>query len=400
MTQPRARHISDLLQVHLEELEFLWGRRRTALASRELTARDYTELNERIEAHIQGMLAVPAALPGLLLPRLIESERDAVFAAACPLLRLADHTTSAVVKAFATAEDAALAGIRDALSVAPIGLATAAVQNQFEKADSPHAVAAAVVLANQRLLNPAAPRLNTLLLESEPAVAELAWLAATIADVRDPSFLPQRPFRHALEQEAPKVRGAALRAAAWTGQEWTLPVVRDFAARADQAALVWLAALGMPEDFAAFSQLVLQLPSAEQRCVLLARFGHPGAFDLVVSWLEEEDVLAAAAGEAFTRITGADIRGHRKTLDVAADADEFAREFAPDVWLPDAAKARAYLKRYGSIIAGGARWRAGVDVGGECTPEALARVDLEARWDLCARAALAGKPSAAPPPVH
>jgi len=402
LTTARARNIPELLQIHLEELEFLWARRRIAPGSRELTARDYTELNERVEAHIQGLLAVRDALPALLVQRLAEGERDAIFAAACPLLRLNDRALAEIViQRFATAEGEVLAGLRDALSVAPSSQTLTAMQSQFDSADAPHAVAAAVVLANQRLLKPTAARLGALLRESDPAVAQFAWLAATCADVRDPAALPERPFREALEHESPQVRGAALRAAAWTGQDWTVPAAIEFAQQGDQVALAWLAALGAVDDFPVLHPLILKAPGAEDRCALLSRCGHPAALDQVVGWLEAEDLaLAAAAGEAFTRITGADVRGHRKTMPVAPDADDFAKEFAPDVWIPDPAKAQAYLKRYGAIIATGTRWRAGVDVGGECTPEALARVDLEARWDMCARAALARAPTVPPPPIH
>lgn len=398
----RARHIPDLLQVHLEELEFLWTRRRTALGSYELTVRDYTDLNERVEAHVQGLLAVPGALPELLLPRLAEGERDAIFAAACPLLRLGDRAhADTVTRRFASAQGAVLEGLRDALSAAPPALSIAAVQSQFDSGDAAHAAAAAVVLANHRLLKPAAPRLNALLNDEDAAIAELAWLAATAADVRDPVALEGRPFRGGFAHEAPRVRSAAMRAAAWTGQDWTVQAVIELAEQGDPAALSSLAALGGPDDFAVFAPLAAAVEDVEQRCLLLSRFGHPAALEQIAGWLDADDlVLAAAAGEAFTRITGADVRSHRKALPVAADADEFAKEFAPEVWVPDPARAQAYLHRFGAIIATGSRWRAGVDLGGECTPESLARVDLEARWDLCARAALARKSTVPPPPIH
>ena len=68
-----ARYIPELLEIHAEQLEYLWGQRRTALTSPEYTLRDFVDLNGRIEAHVQGLLAVPQALPELLCP-LIESD--------------------------------------------------------------------------------------------------------------------------------------------------------------------------------------------------------------------------------------------------------------------------------------------------------------------------------------
>ena len=42
----RLRYIPDLLTVHLEELEFLWGQRRLALYSPRYFLRDFLHLNE------------------------------------------------------------------------------------------------------------------------------------------------------------------------------------------------------------------------------------------------------------------------------------------------------------------------------------------------------------------
>jgi len=125
------------------------------------------------------------------------------------------------------------------------------------------------------------------------------------------------------------------------------------------------------------------------------------ALNALVRWMKGEDVAqAAAAGEAFTRITGIDIRGERRTLPVADDADEFEREMAPDVWMPDAEKARALVERRGAEWASGQRWCNGIRLDGELSRETLVQLDLEARWDAAARAALAGRPISAPAPIH
>ena len=81
MTAARTRHIADLLQIHAEDLAFLWSQRREALVSRKHMLREYGELNERIEAHLQGLLVPgPAALVDWLVPQLAGVDRDDVFA--------------------------------------------------------------------------------------------------------------------------------------------------------------------------------------------------------------------------------------------------------------------------------------------------------------------------------
>jgi uncharacterized protein (TIGR02270 family) len=401
MSAHRARFIPELLETHFEELEYLWGRRCAALNSPILTLRDFIDLNERVESHIQGLLAVRTSLPTFLGHRLEEEGRGEVFAAACPLLRLAEAAiTARVLEAFSTAQGPRLAGLRDALGFAPAGLFAPAMKKAVSQAKPAQAVAAAVVLANQRLLDPATHRLMALLENEAPEIAGLAWLAITHCDSANLSTAMTRPYKIGLLHDAPRVRAAAWRAAAWTRQPWALPSLRKLAGQGDRIALDWLAVLGRPEDLPQIIGLVSALESKADGCALLARFGHPKVLDLIGKWMTGEDiVLASTAGEAFTRLTGVDIRGQRKTMPVAANADEFTREFAADVWMPDMDKAKAYWQRHKQTLAQGTRWRHGIDLGGECTLQTLAEVDLEARWDAHARAALVGMPLAAPPPI-
>ena len=56
MAVARARYIPSLLQTHLDDLAFIAGQRREALGSRLHSLREFGELNERMEAHLQGAL--------------------------------------------------------------------------------------------------------------------------------------------------------------------------------------------------------------------------------------------------------------------------------------------------------------------------------------------------------
>ena len=403
MAVARARHIADLLQVHAEDLAFLWGQRREALASRRHTLREFGELNERIEAHIQGLLvAEPAALVAMLQPQLAAPDRDEAFAAACALLRLAESSsTHPVVVEFSRATAPKLAGLRDALGFAPHALFAAEMQSALDQAKPITAASAAVVLANHRLLDSLSPRLALLLEDADPLVCELAWRAAAVADATAKQAAPKRNFKHALAHAAPAVRSAGWAAVAWSGQARAMPLLRQLAAGGDAVALHWLAVLGSDEDAPLLQKAALAMDDPAARCALLARFGHPSALNALVRWMDPADVpLAVAAGEAFARITGADIRGQRTTLPVSDDADEFTRDMAPDVWLPDAAKARGLMERHGAEWVRGSRWCAGVQLDGQVTRELLATLDFEARWDAAARAALAGHRLSTPAPIQ
>ena len=403
MATARTRYIAELLPRHAEDLAFLWGQRRDALQSRRHTLREFAEIGERIEAHAQGLLVPPAgAVAALLAPQLASDDRDEAFAAGYALLRRGDPAiTREVVAAFVRATGATLAGLRDAFSLAPLALFAAEMQAALDRARPLTAAAAAAVLANQRVLDGQSVRLDALLEHEDPDVCGWAWRAAGLADARGESPAHTRPYQHALSHPVPWVRSAAWSAAAWSGQVQALPLLRHVAAQGDAVALHWLAVLGGPEDVPTLQRAALAIDDADARCCLLARFGHPSALNALVRWMGEDDVaLAAASGEAFARITGIDLRARRQPLPVPADADEFDREMAPLVWLPDAARARSLMEQRGAEWTQGSRWCRGQRLDAEPAPDQLPAFDLEARWDIGARAALAGRPVCVPPPVH
>lgn len=403
MAAPRARYIPDLVQVHIDDLAFVWSQRREALASRRHSLREFAELNERLEAHLQGVLvAPPAALGTQLQPQLAGPDRDETFAAAYAMLRLADGaSTHVVVDDFRRAQGSALAGLRDALSLAPPALFAAEMRSALDQAKHTTAVAAAAVLANHQLLDAASPRLARLLEDEDEAVAQLAWRVAAVVDANSNTTPPPRPYKAALGHANAAVRHAAWAAAAWSGQANAMPLLRQTAATGDTAALHWLAVLGTETDAPVIQKAALAIDNPTQRCELLARFGHPSALNALLRWMATDDVpLAAAARDAFTRITGQDIRGERRQLPVPDDADDFTREMAPDVWMPDVEKARALLERHGATWAAGTRWCNGLRLDGVPPRELLVQLDLEARWDAAARACMAGQVISAPPPIH
>lgn len=408
---PRARYITELLQTHAEELAFVHGQRCAALCSDEQTLRDYADLGERLEAHVQGLLCAPAEdLLQRLAPALqadADADGDDTFAAAYALLRTGHADAGqAVMSAFLQASGAQLAGLRDALALAtatPHATPHAdALRNALQQAAPATAAAAAAVLASHRLLAPASVRLGLLLQDEDAPTAALAWRAAMLADRQstvDAGSRPTRPYWLALSHKDPAVRDAGWAAVAWAGQAAALPTLRNFAGEGDTVALRWLAALGAADDVALVQRGVLALASGSDRCMLLARHGHPGGLNALLRWMREDDEsTAVAAGEAFEQVTGIDVRGERRQLSVPADADDFDREMAPLAWFPDADKAHAVLQQRQGEWAGGTRWRRGLCVTQDLEAAALGTLDMQARWDIAARTALAGG-AAAPPPL-
>ncbi|MFO1267203.1 MAG: hypothetical protein U1F67_10790 [Rubrivivax sp.] len=171
MPTPRARHIPQLLDIHAEDLAFLWSQRREAIDSPEQTLRDFAGLTERIEAHIQGLLvAPPGALVARLQAALENGDRDDIFAAAIAALRCGDAAAaSGVIAEFSRASGAALLGLRDALGQAGGSRVAGELSNALTNAKPAVAAAAAVALANHKRLAPDAPGLERLLLAEDGA---------------------------------------------------------------------------------------------------------------------------------------------------------------------------------------------------------------------------------------
>lgn len=419
MPTPRARHIPQLLDIHAEDLAFLWSQRRDALDSPEQTLRDFAGLTERIEAHIQGLLvAPPDALAARLQTALESGDRDDVFAAAIAALRCGDAAAaSSVIVEFSRAAGPALLGLRDALGQAGASRFAGELSNALANARPAVAAAAAVALANHKRLAPDAPGLERLLLAEDGAVCAQAWAAAWRADrhlavaqaATTQSATAQaatragnapRPYREALVRPEAAIRHEAWASAAWSGFAQAITPLRKAAADGDTVALRWLCVLGTAEDTKAIGAATMALADAAARCAALARFGHPAVLPTLVRWMEGDDAVQAhAAGQAFTRITGTGIQGERRTLPVPDDADDIDREMAPLVWMPDAAKARRILEEHGPKWSTGTRWCAGRRMDGPISAEDLAALDLHARWDAAARAAFAGRPISAPPPI-
>lgn len=403
MSTPRARHIPQLLDIHAEDLAFLWAQRRSMLHSPEHTLREFTHLGERIEAHVQGLLVAPAAdLRQRLEAAMGGGERDDICAAALAVLRCDDAAAARwLVGEFALASGPQLLGLRDALGQAPAARMADELRHALGHAKPAVAAAAAVALANQKLLAADAPGLARLLLDEDAAVCAQAWAAAWRADRHNPRTNgAARPYREALARPEAAVRHEAWASAAWSGLAQAVAPLRRAVADGDEVALDWMCVLGTADDTQAIGAATMALASPARRCAVLARFGHPAVLPTLLRWMEGDDAVTAhAAGQAFTRITGAEIQGERRTLPVPDDADEIDREMAPLVWMPDVAKARRLLEAHGTLWDSAGRWCAGRRMDVAFEPAELMGLDLQARWDVAARSALQGRPVSAPPPI-
>ena len=400
MPSPIATHIPDILKEHIEELAFLWGQRQSAVRDPNYTIRELTQLEERITAHLQGVLAVgDIALP-LLEDALGGDDPSMIFAAAYALLHAKNPTAVARVRdSFAHAEGPVLAALRDALAQAPFSPGVAPYRELFHAGPAPVGAAAATVLAFHSALEPTIPQIHRLLQHEDPSVRITGWRLVSYLGVP----LEAKTYAAAMRDEDPGVRRAALYAGAWSGQPGVLAVCRKLAAEPSLEnldALELFAILGTPDDARSIAALATNAALGPPRFRLLGTYGHPALMDLVLTALvEPEPAVAAAAGAAFTKMTGQNIDSEKKAKlppENGGEPDEFEAEFQEEVTLPDPDVAQRHWKLVKPVFQQACRLRRGFDVGGALTPEVFGALDMESRWEILLRARFQGKWSGSP----
>ncbi len=384
--------IPDIAEEHFEELQFLWSQRRNALRSAAYTMREMGMLEERIEAHVQGLLVLGEELPGFVAAGLASSDEMPAFAAAYALLRSGTaDALERVQNALLEGEGKRLDGIREALAHGPAQPLIPLLQSLFISAPPPLAVAAGEALAFHRALQVSAEQLTPLLRDEAPAVRRSAWRIAAYAGMPVPPAL----YDIALRDEDPGVKAAALTAAAWNGYGGWLTHCRalaDAPAPDGVQAIAMLAAVLPPQEYKAVAALAAQPAFGPERHQIAAAFGHPVMIDFLLGEMESADpATAAGAGAAFSRMLGVAVESGRRATLPPADGkavDEFEAEFLDELQLPDVPRAREHWERVRPRLAQATRVAHGLDVSAGINRETFGQLDMASRRELCLRARL------------
>ncbi|HEY2852765.1 MAG TPA: hypothetical protein VGJ18_07975, partial [Gemmatimonadaceae bacterium] len=308
--------IRDIAEEHYEELQFLWSQRRNALYSAAYTMREMGMLEERIEAHTQGLLVLGEDLLDFLEPGLAGKDELAAFASAFVLLRLGTpDAIERVSNAFRSGEGKRLDGLRDALANGPAQPLFSMLQSQFTSAEPPIAVAAGEALAFHRALHIQPEQLVPLLRDDRAAVRRGAWRIVVLSGLSVAAPL----YEAGLRDDEPSVQRAASLAAAWNGYAGWLPFCRNLAAQPTPDgvdAIAMLAAVLPPQEYQAVTTLASTPAFGPRRHRIAAAFGHPVMVEYLLKEMESEDPAAAAgAAAAFGRMLGVAVEsGRRATI--------------------------------------------------------------------------------------
>ncbi|MEZ6138545.1 MAG: FHA domain-containing protein [Pirellulaceae bacterium] len=207
-----------------------------------------------------------------------------------------------------------------------------------------------------------------------------------------------RPFQAGFDDESPAVVAAAVNAAVWTRQPWLLDYCREQCREVRVERIVFydmLATLGEPHDVQLIHMLALAESLGWQRMRLVGKYGHPGLLPLLLQHFGHADQRTAVeAGKAFARIVGGDFESEQRVTLPPADGsepDEFEAEFLDEEKLPDAARAKHYLKQHSETLNKSPRWSRGIDLGKPISRELFMELDLESRWEAAVRGVYRGE---------
>ncbi|ATB41574.1 hypothetical protein CYFUS_007040 [Cystobacter fuscus] len=388
-----------LLEVHCEELEWLWGQRLSAWRSAEYDTQALAQLDERIAAHTDALvLAGEEALP--LVRECFEKAEavPAALAAAYVMLKQEDGSGPLhALEAFLDMEGVAFEGFQLALRYAPPMRYEEALRRLAAGESELHAAAALSALAFHGKLGPN-ERLLELVRSGHPQVRCVGWETVVFLESAGTGKHGQGvllrklsgELQVAMQEPAPSVRHAAMHAAAWTRQPGLLKELRRAAVESskDRQVLWLLAVLGDASDLPLFQSVGNDRSLGTERFALLGAFGHPALMEFLLRTMETGGASAAArAALAFRRMTGINVDTPQRVEipeggeETGADEDSLPEE----VRIPDAELARSRWELLRKALPEATRLCHGVDMMKTSTPEWKQGLSLDVRWELALR---------------
>lgn len=377
MVEPgRPKVFPDIVEEHLDELDFLWELREGVVFAPDWTLAELGEHEARAEAHLDGLRLAEQHAVDHALERLWEGE---TFVAAAAALLLAEHvgegTGSVLLEALGGEEPSVREGVRIGMRHARgVDALVEPLCELVRSAEPAAAAAAADVLAFHRR---GLPDVARLLCADDPHLRVLAYGAAGRAG----RLGDRRALRSALEDPDSGVRRAALEGSIRCGADGLTDLCRAAAIRAgdpDPVAVEWLGVLVDPEHEALLLQALGRPELAAAALRGLGALGRPSAVEPLLDCLADER-LGAIAAAALRRITGSEeLYGERRPIAIGGPDDDDESDSHPP---PDPDRARAWWSAHGAAFDLDRRWLNGHPAPVTADARAIDALPLESRRD-------------------
>jgi uncharacterized protein (TIGR02270 family) len=395
--------LPDILEEHLEEADFLYTQRRTALEDDDYNLLELAEMEERLLAHIDGLVIAGDEGWNLLEERLASDDEGEAFVAA--LTALASGNTERreeLLKVFAAAKRENLAGLKAALCLFGAGETTEPLRALMAEAETETATAILEILAFHRK-GLSAREVESVLASDENPIRCAGLQTAAAMGWRD---LADRSVG-VLAAEDPSLVAEAVRTGFILGRNEGLQKARELLAGGEPLGAqlqIWLGLGGSESDRALLTTSLAAEEMAREAVIALGWLGNPAAIDDLLRHLDRPD-LARQIGAAMRRITGVDLATEnlvQSEQDEAEDAepeDDFADPvFDPDEALPwpDTERIAAWWQENRRHYAGHDRFRYGQKWDREAVLEVLRSGGLQERHLAACELARMGSGEALP----
>ena len=375
----RPPAILDILEEHLNELDFLWEQRERFVFSPDWTLKQLAAHEERAEAHLDGLRIGAGHSVDIARPALTAGETGLATAATFVLTAFdLPELEHEVLHALKAAPPKSRDGIRIGLRHVDIKRMAAELVELAISAAPAVRAAALDILAFHRL--PPPKGIPVLLADPDPRVRLLVYDAAG----RFGGPWSYDVLRDALDDDSPALRLAALRASARMGLPDLSDTCRKAAVRADNPAPEALTFLGVLGDRSDLPILLNSIRRPRLTAAALAGLGSLGSIGVVPALLDAmaDAKLAHAAGRAFVRITGAADIGASTPSPPPEDLTEEEQGTWDESLPPDPAKARAWWEQERGRLSLAARYQSGHDVTKMPLGDRFDEMPLETRLDL------------------
>jgi uncharacterized protein (TIGR02270 family) len=295
--------LMDVLEEHLDEAAFLWSQWERGLVAPNSVLNEVTGLEERLLAHVDGLVIGEASAAGRLLIPALEEQEDVgrLTVAVYSLLGSGDpSSTEAVRTALETASPEVLPAFQRALELMEPELLPSWLP-MLLKQDEPARLALALDVLASHGADPG-PVLSDLLRHEEPRVAAAALRVAT--RLRLP--LDRHVLQACLASPVSDLRDSAITAGLLKGHRaaWTAcQVAVDSGAPDSRWPALLLALSGDAREVERLTRLLDQPRHRPDALWALGFSGRPSAAEACLEWMEDEAVSHLAA-EAFCAITG------------------------------------------------------------------------------------------------
>jgi hypothetical protein len=166
----------SIVEEHFEELQALWYVHSAAVRNDRYWVGDLLKLQERIAAHVAGVVLAGSRAHGMIQEALVSGDAGLVFAAVVTCVRAPNlPLLQPLFKAFDQSDDQAAQGFIEGFCASPVSACESLLCERLAAAETNISSQAAYILAFHGYLSLEHPCIHQFLCDANPVVRERGW---------------------------------------------------------------------------------------------------------------------------------------------------------------------------------------------------------------------------------